>query len=103
MYYPFFSIEDALMNILGKIDISNSDKEKIINLLNSYEYDDYDRLIQLCDSIAMPNGPVDIEIRMNDVKSRYGNYPQEKWDKNIEIKKYFEEKIGKAVEEIVFL
>ena len=51
----------------------------------------------------MPNGPVDIEIRMNDVKSRYGNYPQEKWDKNIEIKKYFEEKIGKAVEEIVSL
>ena len=68
-------------------------------MLDSYEYDDYDKLIQLCDSIAMPTGPVDITIRMNDVKSRYGSYPQTKWDKNIEIKNYFEKKIGKAIEE----
>lgn len=95
-----FQLKD-INEYIGEVDVSNSDKEKIINLLNSYEYDDYDRLIQLCDSIAMPNGPVDIEIRMKDVKSRYGNYPQEKWNKNIELKKYFEEKIGIEIEYVV--
>lgn len=42
----------------------------------------------------MPTGVVDIETRMNDVKTRYGYYPQDKWNKNIELKKYFEDKIG---------
>lgn len=63
-------------------------------LLDQVEFDDYDRLIQLCDSIALAEGVVDIEYRMNDIKQRYGNYPQIKWNKNMEIKKYFEEKCG---------
>lgn len=95
-----FPIKD-INNYIGKFDVSYLDKKIISDLLDSYEYDDYDKLIQLCDSIAMPTGPVDITIRMNDVKSRYGSYPQNKWDKNIEIKNYFEKKIGKAIEEIV--
>ena len=44
--------------------------------------DEYDRLIQLCDSIAGAEGVLDIEERMNDVKRRYGFYPQKKWDKS---------------------
>ncbi len=42
-------------------------------------YDDYDRLIQLCDSLAGAEGVLDIEDRMNDVKKRYGFYPQDKF------------------------
>lgn len=95
-----FPIKD-IDNYIGKFDVSYSDKNMIGNMLDSYEYDDYDKLIQLCDSIAMPAGPVDIEVRMNDVKSRYGYFPQDKWDKNIETKNYFEGKIGKTIEEIV--
>ena len=41
-------------------------------------YDDYDRLIQLCDSIAMVNGVVDLKTRMDDVERRYGYYPENK-------------------------
>ncbi len=52
-------------------------------------------MIQLCDSIAGSEGVLDIEERMNDVKRRYGSYPQEKWDINLKIKKHFEEKMGK--------
>ena len=63
------------------------------------EYDDYDRLIQLCDSIAGAEGVMTIEDRMGDVKRRYGSYPQEKWDKNLELKKYFEDKIGKNIDQ----
>ena len=39
--------------------------------------------------------------RMNDVKSRYGYYPQEKWDRNIALKEYFEKKMGKPLYEVV--
>ena len=63
--------------------------------------DDYDRLIQLCDSLAGSEGVLDIEERMNDVKRRYGSYPQEKWDSNIRLKEYFEAKAGRGIYEIV--
>jgi hypothetical protein len=51
--------------------------------------DDYDKLIQLCDSLAGAEGVLDIEERMGDVKRRYGAYPQEKWNSNLAINKYF--------------
>ena len=38
-------------------------------------YDEYDWLIQLCDSLARADGVFDIEERMGDVKERYGSYP----------------------------
>ncbi len=76
------------------------DTQRIIDLFNSYQYDDYDRLIQVCDSIALPYGPVDMEERMSDVKERYGSYPQNKWDKHMELKGYFEDKIGMKFEQI---
>ena len=59
--------------------------------------DDYDRLIQLCDSLAGAEGVLDIEERMGDVKRRYGMYPEAKWNSNLAIKKYFEDKMGKDV------
>ena len=65
--------------------------------LAGYEYDDYDRLIQLCDSVATAEGVVDVTERMADVKARYGSYPQPKWDKNIELLEYFTEKTGQDI------
>lgn len=59
--------------------------------------DEYDRLIQLCDSLAGAEGVLNMEERMEDVKRRYGSYPQEKWDRNLELKKYFEAKMGKDI------
>jgi len=63
--------------------------------------DDYDRLIQLCDSLAGAEGVLDIEERMGDVKRRYGSYPQPIWDKNLALKAYFEEKIGQDIYTVV--
>lgn len=77
---------------LGNRDISPEELEELTDALEKCVYDDYDRLIQLCDSIAMAEGVVDIEVRMSDIKRRYGRYPQRKWDKNLELKRYFEEK-----------
>ena len=61
------------------------------------EFDDYDKLIQLCDSIGGAEGVMDIIDRMNDVKSRYGYYDPEKWDTNLELKNYFEQLMGQDV------
>jgi len=94
-----FNIKDINMYI-GNQDVSAAHLQEIIDLLESYEYDDYDLLIQLCDSVALPEGPVDIEVRMGDVKKRYGRYPKEKWMKSIEIKEYFEAKMGKSISDV---
>ena len=86
---------------IGKIDIPEKEAKMAEKLLYEMQYDDYDRLIQLCDALAGSEGVLDIEERMADVKRRYGNYPQEQWDKNVELKRYFEENAGRNIYEIV--
>ena len=86
---------------IGKRDIPEDQQQEIQNLLDGLEYDDYDRLIQLCDSLAMAEGVADIETRMLDVKRRYGHYPQEKWDNNFYLRRYFEEKCGRDIYDVV--
>ena len=82
---------------IGKLDVSGEEMEMIKTELARTVYDDYDRLIQLCDSLAGAEGVLDIEDRMNDVKKRYGFYPQKKWDSNMRLKQYFEEKMKKDI------
>ena len=86
---------------IGKIDISDNQMEEIKQLLAAAEYDDYDRLIQLLDSTCGADGTLNLEERMNDVKARYGYYPQGKWDKNFELKAYFEKLAGRDYYEII--
>lgn len=86
---------------IGKIDISAEKMEEIKSLLAACEYDDYDRLIQLLDSTCGADGTLNLEERMNDVKARYGYYPQGKWDKNFELKAYFEKLAGREYYEII--
>ena len=73
----------------------------IENELAKVAMDDYDRLIQLCDALAGSEGILDIEERMNDVKERYGFYPQSKWDSNMGLKNYFETKAGRNIYDVV--
>ena len=82
---------------IGKLDVSDEEMEMIKTELARTVYDDYDRLIQLCDSLAGAEGVLDIEDRMNDVKKRYGSYPQDKWDSNMRLKRYFEKKMEKDI------
>ena len=82
---------------IGKFDVSDEEMEMIKSELARTVYDDYDRLIQLCDSLAGAEGVLDIEDRMNDVKKRYGFYPQDMWDSNMRLKRYFEKKMEKDI------
>lgn len=49
-----------------------TEAEFIQNYLACIEYNDYDRLIQLCDALSFPTGPTYIEKRLVDVALRYG-------------------------------
>ncbi|MBR5668819.1 MAG: HD domain-containing protein, partial [Spirochaetales bacterium] len=67
---------------IGKVDISDQQLQELKDLLEKTEFDDYDRMIQLLDSTCGADGTKNLEQRMNDVKERYGYYPQAKWNKN---------------------
>lgn len=78
---------------IGKIDTTEEELKLIQTELAKISMDDYDRLIQLCDALAGAEGVLDMEERMGDVKRRYGYYPEDKWNINLELKRYFEDKM----------
>ena len=82
---------------IGKFDVSQEELTLIKTKLVETVYDEYALLIQLCDSLAGADGVLDIEERMNDVKRRYGSYPQDKWDSNIELMHYFEKRMNQNI------
>lgn len=83
------SVEDYV----GNLDTSEAEEKLIREKLAQMDYDDYDRLVQLCDAIGGSEGVMDMEERMNDVEKRYGFYPEQKREANRKLKVYFEEKM----------
>lgn len=82
---------------IGNFDTTDDELHLIQTALESVVLDEYDKLIQLCDALAGASCVLDIEERMEDVKNRYGSYPQAKWNRNLELKEYFEKKMGKEL------
>ncbi len=78
----------------GQNDCSEEETAFISSFIDSVEYDDYDRLIQLCDAISFPNGPTCVEKRLVDVVLRRGfnDLTIPKWKAFLELKTYFDEK-----------
>ena len=96
------SFHNRIMSeFIGTMDASEEEFALIQRELTSAHYDEYDRLIQLCDALAGAEGVLDIEERMQDVKRRYGFYPQTKWDSNLYLKEYFEKKAGNNIYSVV--
>lgn len=65
--------------------------------------DDYDLLIQLCDSVATDYGFCILEKRFVDVARRYGIWANtiERWNVTFEIKEYFEAKMGCSIYDVL--
>jgi hypothetical protein len=80
----------------GENECTAKETEFIKEFLNNTVYDDYDKLIQLCDALAFPSGPTFIEKRLIDVAMRRGfnEYTLDKWKAFFEIKNYFDKKAG---------
>jgi putative nucleotidyltransferase with HDIG domain len=83
----------------GKWDCTGEELAFIQAALDGIEYDDYDRLIQLCDGVAMPTGCCLIEKRMVDVALRHGlnQHTLPRWRAYFQIQQDFESKIGVSV------
>ena len=90
-----FPVQDsACFN--GKRDCTPEETAFIDRELQAMEYDDYDRLIQLCDALATEERITLIEPRLLDVAIRHGvgSFYQEKWKGFLDCKAYFDEKCG---------
>lgn len=85
--------------IFGKWDCTDEEHEFAAQYIHNIKYNDYDRLIQLCDALALPEGYCLLEKRMMDVALRHGvnEYTVQKWKKVFGIKKYFEGRIGGSI------
>lgn len=87
----------------GERDCSFEELNFIEDYITNVEYDDYDKLIQLCDALSLTTGFCLMEKRMIDVALRYGvsDYTQEKWKACFSLKEYFEDKIGTSIYSIL--
>lgn len=90
-----FMIQDIETSI-GTFDVNEEDYQFMKKFVANAVYDDYDRLVQLCDSLALPTGFCLLEKRFVDVTIRYGVHPATiaRWKKILEIKELFENKTG---------
>ncbi len=79
---------------IGEFDVSEADYRFMKDFVKNARYDDYDLLVQLCDSLALPTGFCLLEKRFVDVTIRYGVHPFTipRWQKILSIKEYFETK-----------
>lgn len=94
-----FDCQD-IRTCFGRWDYCNEEEYNFIkNYIESAKYDDYDKLIQLCDALALPSGFCLMEKRMVDVALRHGLHEHiiNKWKATFKNKQYFEEKMGKSI------
>ena len=83
----------------GRWDCSDEEYAFVRQRLEGVEYDDYDRLIQLCDALADARGFCLVEKRMLDAAIRHGinEFTTAKWKMTLEILDYFGRRMGKPV------
>lgn len=93
----------VLMKDEFEYEPSTNEEIKIKEYIMNCDADDYDRLIQLCDSLATDYGFVIIEKRFVDVTRRYGimGSTVKRWNKTFDIKEYFEKAMGCSVYDVL--
>jgi len=93
-----FPIKD-IRSVAGKWDCSKAEISFVKEYIAGIEFDDYDRLIQLCDAVALPTGFCLLEKRLMDVALRYGTneYSVPRWKAYLSLKEEFEKDIGQSI------
>ena len=86
-----------------RCDLATEAEEAIKDYIMNCEADDYDRLIQLCDSLAVDYGFVILEKRFVDVTRRYGIMEGyiKGWETAFQIKEDFESRMGCSVYDVL--
>ena len=92
-------ITKDVANTIGDYDVTDEEYDFLKQYLDNVEYEVYDRLIQLADSMAMPDRIVLLETRLIDVCLRYGMNENAK--ENVKgifrIKDEIEKKLGHSI------
>ena len=83
----------------GEWDCTAAELEFIQDYLDRIEFNEYDRLIQLCDAIALPEGYCLMEKRFVEVALRHGvhEYTFQRWRAYLQIQSDFEEMLGESI------
>ena len=97
-----FMIQDITTSI-GVFDMSAEEQAFLAQVVENAVYDDYDRLVQLCDALALPTGFCLLEKRFVDVALRYGTPPAmvERWKKTLELKDHFQSLMGCSIYDVL--
>lgn len=97
-----FMLQDIETSI-GVFDVTAEDYDFMKDFVAHAQYDDYDRLVQLCDALALPSGFCLLEKRFVDVALRYGIHPAtlDRWRRTIDLKTYFEGKLGCSIYDLL--
>jgi len=93
-----FPVKD-LQTVACRWDCSAAEMAFLEAFLTGIEFDLYDRLIQLCDAIALPTGFCLMEKRLMDVAMRHGVNDRsiERWQAFLGIQRNFEASIGCSI------
>lgn len=80
-------------------DCSEEEKQFMADYLKSITYDEYDKLIQLCDALSLANGYCQAEKKMVSSVLKFGfkETTTSKWKAILELKEYFDNRIVKDV------
>jgi len=95
-------IKDVASSI-GNWDMSDEDYRFMEMFVRETGYDDYDRLVQLCDSLAVHSGFCLLEKRFVDVAMRYGVSENlvPRWKATFAIQREFERRAGCSVYDLL--
>ena len=80
-------------------DCTEEEKQFVENYLRDIIYDDYDKLIQLCDALSLAGGYCYAEKKMVNSVLKFGfkDTTISKWNAILELKEYFDSKTNSDV------
>lgn len=84
---------------VGQWDTTEDEYRFLQDYLQRVTYDDYDRLLQLCDALALPDGFCLLEKRMVDVVMRHGvnDTTVARWEALFDLKRFFDGQTGNSI------
>ena len=89
----------SLETAIGTWDCSKKELAFIEDYLLNVTYTDYDRLLQLCDGLALASGCCTLEKRFVDVTLRYGfnDFTLSRWRAYLGLQSYFEDRMNRPL------
>ena len=97
-----YFIKDAKI-MYGKRDMTDSELEFVQKYLDGIEYDIYDKLVQLADCMAIPQGAVSLERRLLEVNLRHGipDFTLEDWKAKVKLQHEIETLLGHSIYKVL--